>query len=77
MKLKPGMTVTVKLNDEKLQFLIVHAGGDGKERLSLKAPLARLLGAMAVGATLKWRAQVADAESMRVELVGVEEATDG
>ena len=77
MNFKPGMTVTVKLNDEELQFLIVHTGGDGKERLSLKAPLARLLGRMAIGDTLTWQAQVADAESMRVELVGVEEATDG
>ena len=74
MKLKPGMTVTVKLDDEELQFRIVHTGGDGKERLSLKAPLARLLGAMTVGNTLTWRAQVAGGELMRVELVKVEEA---
>jgi transcription elongation GreA/GreB family factor len=70
------MTVTVKLNDEELQFLIVHAGGDGKERLSLKAPLARLLGGMAVGDTLTWRISVPDGELMRVELVKVEEATE-
>lgn len=76
MKLKTGMIVTVKLDDEELQFLIVATGGDGKERLSLKAPLARLLGRMAVDDTLTWRAQVDGAEPMRVELVKVEEKTN-
>jgi len=73
MKLKAGMTVTVRLDDEELQFLIVYAGGDGKERLSLKAPLARLLGGMGVGDSLTWRAQVAGGETMRVKLMRVEE----
>ena len=76
MKLKAGMIATVKLNDEEYQFLLVHTGGDGKERLSLKAPLARLLGGMAVGDTLTWQVQVAGGETMRVELVKVEEADE-
>ena len=76
MKLKPGMTVTVKLDNEELQFLIVHTGGDGAERLSLKTPLARLLSRMAVGDTVKWLVEVPGGETMRVELVKVEEADD-
>lgn len=76
MRLKAGMTVTIKLNDEEHQFLLVHKDGDGKERLSLESPLARLLGGMAVGDALMWQAQVVDAESMRVELVKVEEVTE-
>ena len=74
MKLKPNMVVTVKLDDEELQFRIVPTGGDGKESLSLEAPLARLLGGMTIGDTLKWQPQVRGAEPMRVELVKVEEA---
>lgn len=73
MKLEAGTTATVKLNDEEYRFLLVHAGGDGKERLSLKAPLAKLLDGMAVGDMLTWRADVAGAEKMTVELVAVEE----
>ena len=74
MKLEAGTTVTVKLNDEKYRFLLVHTGGDGVESLSLKAPLAHLLGAMAVGDTVKWLVEVPGGEAMRVELVKVEEA---
>ena len=73
MKLEPGMTVTVRLDDEELCFRIVATGGDGKERLSLKAPLARLLGAMAVGDALTWQASVAGSAPMRVKLVKVED----
>ena len=79
MKLKPGMTVTVKLNDEELRFLIVRTGGDGKERLSLKAAMAVLLGGMAIGNWLWWRVEDSDGELLellRVELIAVEEATD-
>ena len=76
MKLKPGMTVTVKLDNEELRFLIVHAGGDGKERLSLKAPLARLMGGMTIGDWWWWRVEVPGGELLRVELVKVEEAAD-
>ena len=76
MKLKPGMTVTVKLNnDEELRFLIVHTGGDGKEKMSLEAPLARILGGLGIGDWLWWRVDVPGGELMRVELVKVEEAT--
>ena len=74
MKLEPGMIVTVRLDGEELRFRIVATGGDGKERLSLKAPLVRLLGAMAVGDALTWQASVAGSEPMRVKLVKVEEA---
>jgi len=75
MKLKLGMIVTVKLNNEELQLRVVATGGDGKECLSLKAPLVRLLSAMAIGDTLTWQAPVAGAEPMKVELARVEEAT--
>ena len=74
MKLKAGTMVTVKLDGEELHFLLVHTGGDGKERLSLKAPLAQLLDGMGVGNTCTWQASVPGSEEMRVELVKVEEA---
>lgn len=74
MKLKPGMAVTVKLNDEEYQFLLVHTDGNGKNRLSLKAPLARVLGGMGIGDILTWQVQAVDGETVRVELVKVEEA---
>ena len=74
MKLKAGTTATVKLDGKKYRFLLVHAGGDGKERLNLKAPLAQLLGAMAVGDTCTWQVSVPGGEEMQVELVKVEEA---
>jgi len=70
-KLKAGMTVIVKIDNMEYSFLLVHIGGDGKERLSLEAPLARLLGGMAVGDWAWWRADVPDGELMRVELVEV------
>lgn len=73
MKLEAGTTVTVRLDDEELQFLLVHAGGDGKERLSLEAPLVRLLGGMGIGDTLTWQVQVAGGETMRVKLVAAED----
>lgn len=73
MKLKPGMTVTVELNDEEQQFRIVHSDGDGQEYLSLEAPLAKILGGMAVGDTLKWRVDVPGGALLRVKLVKVEE----
>ena len=78
MKLKAGTTVTVKLDGEEYQFLLVHAGGDGTERLSLKAPLAQLLSTMEVGDIRMWRWQVSmrGNEKMRVELVEVEEAEE-
>ena len=72
MKLKVGTTATVKLDDEEYQFLLVHTGGNGKERLSLKAPLARLLGRIAIGEAVKWLVEVPDGETMRVELVKME-----
>lgn len=75
MKLKVDMIVTVKLDDEELQFRIVHSDGDGKECLSLGTPLAQILGGMGVGATLTWQLWPDD-EPMRVELVKVEEATE-
>ena len=74
MKLKLGMTVTVKLDGEELRFLIVRTNDSGKERLSLKTPLARLLGGMAVGDTLTWRVRPTDDETLRVELMKVEVA---
>lgn len=75
MKLKPGMLVTVRLDGEELRFLIVATGGDGTERLSLKAPLAKLLSVMMVGDTVRmWTSAIEGAEPMRVELVKAEEA---
>lgn len=76
MKLKLGMTVTVKLDDEELRFLIVRTNDSGEERLSLNTPLARLLGGMAINDTLTWRVRPTDDETMRVKLVKVEEATE-
>jgi len=73
MELKAGTVVTVKLNGEELHFLLVHTGGNGVERLSLKSPLARLLGAMTAGDACTWQALVEGAESMHVELVKMEE----
>jgi len=75
MKLKAGTVVTVNLNSKEYQFLLVHTGGNGTERLNIEAPLARLLSAMAIGDTCTWKASGEGAEPMRVELVKVEEAT--
>jgi len=74
MKLKAGTVVTVRLDGEELQFLIVATGGDGIEKLSLKAPLAQILGGMGIGDTLTWQASVPGAPTMKVKLVRVEEA---
>lgn len=73
MKLEVDMVVTVKLNNEELRFRIVHSDGDGEECLSLKAPLAKILGAIGIGDWIWWRADVPDGDLMRVELVKVEE----
>jgi len=74
MKLIPGTEVLVKLDDKERRFVLVAAdGGDG--RRNIDAPLAVLLGAMAVGDTVKmWTPPVRGAEPMSVELIAVEVA---
>lgn len=53
MKLVPGTQVIVTLNDEEYRLTLVASGGDGDSLLNVKAPLAILLGMMAVGNTVK------------------------
>lgn len=72
MKLTPGIEVTVKLDGKEYRFTLVASGGDGDGRLNIKAPLARLLGAMTVGNTVKaWTPPVKGARAMRVELTAI------
>lgn len=76
MRLIPGTAVTVKLDGEKHHFVLVATRDGGDHQLSVAAPLAVLLGAMAVGDVTKgWTPpRVAEAEAMRVELMTVEMA---
>jgi len=49
MRLIPGTRVVVELDGEERRFTLVTADGDGDGRLNVDAPLAVLLGAMALG----------------------------
>lgn len=72
MRLIPRTQVTVKLDDEEHRFTLVTSGGDGNGLLNVKAPLAVLLGAMAVGDVAKaWTPLIVGAKPMRVELVTI------
>ena len=73
MRLAPGTQVVVLLNDEEYRFTLVASGGGDDGRLNVQAPLATLLGAMAVGDVSKgWTPRVAGAKPMRVEVMTVE-----
>ena len=75
MKLILGTRLVVSLDGEEHRFVLVASGGDGNGRLNVAAPLAVLLGAMAVDDTVKaWTPPVEGAESVCVELVAVEMA---
>jgi len=76
MRLIPETKITVLLDGEEHHFVLVAESGDGNGRLNIKAPLAVLLGMMAVGNTVKaWTPpRIVGAEPMRVELIKVEVA---
>ena len=70
MRLIPETEVDVLLDGEEHRLTLVASdGGDG--RLNVKAPLAVLLGAMAVGSIVKAWTPIAGAETIRVELVAI------
>lgn len=72
IKLELGTTVTVELDGKETRFLIVPPGSDGKERLSLRAPLTHLLKPIAVGDTLTWQTSMPGSRKIHVKLVKVE-----